>query len=155
MADQRIPLADRFWSKVKKTDTCWLWQAQLNNKGYGRFFFYSKVGGRTSCGEYAHRVSWLMTHGDIPDGLRVLHVCDVPNCVRPDHLFLGTQEDNMRDCSRKGRVCFTCPTAKVSPDDVRAIRADPRKHHIIGADYGLKRGAVLNIKHRKTWADID
>ena len=105
---------------------------------------------------YAHRVAWMLAHGPIPRGMNVLHRCDVPRCVNPDHLFLGTQHDNVRDMIAKGRARFplVSPTTKVTPDQVRAIRQDPRKHHIIAADYGLKRLAVWLIKHRKTWAQI-
>jgi len=88
---------DRFWSKVTKTPTCWRWTAACSGRGYGVFKYRGRQDG-------AHRVSWLLTFGEIPDGLQVLHRCDNRWCVRPDHLFLGTQEDNMQDASRKGRM---------------------------------------------------
>jgi hypothetical protein len=157
MAANKLTLEERFWSKVRKTDTCWLWTAQLNNKGYGRFFYYPKTTRRGSYGLYAHRVSWNLAHGDIPAKMRVLHKCDTPACVRPDHLFIGTQRDNIRDCIAKGR---SHPyggwiRSKLTPNDVRTIRSDPRKHHIIAADYGLLRNAVWKIKHRKSWVHVD
>lgn len=77
---------------------CWLWTGATNcDRGYGYFLFRGKP-------MLAHRASWMMIHGDIPLGLNVLHRCDVPSCVNPDHLFLGTLSDNMQDCSRKGRT---------------------------------------------------
>jgi len=90
---------ERFWGHVQKTETCWLWVAALNNKGYGKFLSLAH-----GPGTYAHRFSWMLHYGPIPQGLCVLHKCDVPRCIRPDHLFLGTHKDNMRDMVAKGRV---------------------------------------------------
>ncbi len=88
----RRPVATRFWLKVDKTPTCWLWTAAKDSDGYGKF-------DRTR----AHRASWTMANGPIPEGLYVCHRCDNPTCVRPDHLFLGTNTDNMRDKAEKQR----------------------------------------------------
>lgn len=88
---------DRFWEKVAKGDGCWLWTASTRKNGYGWF------GGLDISETFAHRCSWIYTFGAIPDGLCVLHRCDNPPCVRPDHLFLGTQYDNIKDMISKGR----------------------------------------------------
>jgi hypothetical protein len=152
MADPNPTLEQRFWSKVRKTETCWLWQRQLNNKGYGRFLFYSRSTGRTSRGMYAHRVSWILINGPIPEDVNVLHRCDTPACVNPAHLFLGTQADNMADCSDKGRFCRDgCPPhrRKLTTHDVIAIREDGRTHAQISRAYGISRGYVNNIKQRR------
>jgi hypothetical protein len=90
------PHAIRFWSKVRITPECWLWTARHTRKGYGMF----KQG---SLDRLAHRVAWEEVNGPIPPGLCVLHKCDNPPCVRPDHLFLGTQADNIADRDAKGR----------------------------------------------------
>jgi len=98
----RLPLNDRFWAKVDKASglgpqgTCWEWQASLNSDGYGNI-------GIEQMTDRAHRLSWRLHYGPIPDGLSVLHKCDNPPCVRPDHLFLGTQADNVHDMQAKGR----------------------------------------------------
>jgi hypothetical protein len=94
--------ADRFWAKVLRSDGCWLWSACVDEHGYGSFVRLQEDGSHRL--EGAHRVAWELTHGPIPDGLRVCHHCDTPPCVRPDHLFLGTQADNMADMQRKGRA---------------------------------------------------
>lgn len=84
----RRPVAERFWEKVEKTDTCWLWTAQVIPEGYGRFW----LDGRQ---HNAHRVAWELEHGPIPDGLVVDHLCRVRNCVRPDHLRVCTTSENV------------------------------------------------------------
>ena len=91
-----------FWSNVDKTSGCWLWTGSTNGCGYGQFTYNGKL-------EKAHRVSWQIHHGPLPlwsghtTGICVLHRCDVPLCVNPDHLFLGTQGDNVADMIEKGR----------------------------------------------------
>ena len=101
MATRSIPeisetTLERFWKKIKKTKTCWKWRGARDHHGYGRFAVHRML-------RIAHRVSWRISMGD-PNGLYVLHHCDNPACVRPSHLFLGDQTDNMRDASRKGRL---------------------------------------------------
>lgn len=94
---------ERFWQKVVKTDGCWRWAGRNRHKfGYGIIGSNSpKHLGRR--GMEAHRLSWIIHFGQIPEGLSVLHKCDNPECTRPDHLFLGTTVDNLADMRRKGR----------------------------------------------------
>ena len=92
--------ADRFWTLVRKANEgCWLWTGSSTGPQrarYGNLQFNGSI-------QKAHRVSWQISNGPIPVGMRVLHRCDVPLCVRPDHLFLGTLSDNARDCYLKNR----------------------------------------------------
>lgn len=92
-------LKDRFYGKIKKTKTCWYWTACVSSFGYGQISVNGKSVG-------AHRISWEIHNGSILDGLHVLHKCDNPPCVNPDHLFLGTNKDNVEDRYVKGR-CFS------------------------------------------------
>ena len=86
----------RFWAKVDTSGGCWKWMASTDRKGYGHISYRSQL-------LQAHRVSYIMVYGPIPDGLCVLHKCDNPGCVNPDHLFLGTHKDNSDDKISKGR----------------------------------------------------
>jgi hypothetical protein len=90
-------IEQRFWAKVRKTDTCWLWTAATSSGGYGSF------GGIDRKIIGAHRFSYQLHYGPIPHDMCVLHSCDTPPCVNPDHLFLGTDADNIRDMMAKGR----------------------------------------------------
>ena len=87
---------ERYWNKVGKTEDCWLWTANKFKGGYGQYQFLGKPNG-------AHRISWIIHYGEIPKGMHVLHRCDNPPCVNPNHLFLGTHTDNMKDKAEKGR----------------------------------------------------
>jgi hypothetical protein len=106
-----IKTIERFWQKVKKTDSCWLWTAASDRKGYGKFSVggsHTAEGTRRNSMVAAHRFSFELANGAIPNhdsfhGYCVLHRCDNPACVRPDHLFLGTNSDNVHDMDAKGR----------------------------------------------------
>lgn len=149
----------RFWSKVdvRSGDECWLWKAGTNLNGYGRF----SIGGEDF---RAHRVSWLITTCTAPDGLGVLHACDTPACVRPDHLFIGSQEENIQDMDKKGRrVKKPCPgtangRCRLSEEDVRLIRAasaSGARTRAIAKQFGIGRTQVQRIVARQSWTHID
>ena len=92
------PLEERFWANVDKegNGACWMWRGTKTSYGYGKMRdHYKHVG--------THRVSYMLNVGPIPSKMHVLHKCDMPACVNPDHLFLGTQADNMKDMFKKGR----------------------------------------------------
>ena len=94
-----MSLEERFWAKVKKSDGCWEWQAACFYDGYGQI----KIKGMR---RHAHRVSFEFANGKIPKGLLCLHHCDNKKCVRPDHLFLGTYADNVKDMISKNRARY-------------------------------------------------
>jgi hypothetical protein len=130
----RGAIGTRFWSKVNKTADCWLWTAsKMDRQGHGQFTY--RLRGR-QYHVYAHRVAYTLCVESIPDGLVVCHHCDVPACVNPDHLFVGTQGDNLRDASRKGR--FTVPrTSKLSLEDRLTIQASTEPRAVLAARYGV------------------
>lgn len=98
MPTPTISINERFWSKVEKSGACWIWTGFVDPKGYGAIS--TQRGHRPL---QTHRLSWEMANGKIPDGAMVLHRCDNPRCVNPDHLFLGTAADNTHDMMNKDR----------------------------------------------------
>jgi hypothetical protein len=118
-----LPIEVRFWAKVKKTDGCWQWTGAATPDGYG--FLARAINGERHPLR-AHRFSWELHRGPVPEGLWVLHRCDNPRCVNPDHLFLGDRTANMRDCAAKGRIRGGGPRKTVcirgheyTPDNLR------------------------------------
>lgn len=159
------PIDDRFWAKVKGrgTDGCWEWTANQNGRGYGILFVHKKANGAPKL-VYAHRFSWELHNGPIPDGLIVMHRCDNRVCINPTHLMLGTYADNSADMIAKGRSVKSGPkgtetwNAKLTEDDVRAIRqrrANGEWLKVIAADYGVSIHSVDFIAKRKTWRHVE
>jgi hypothetical protein len=144
----------RFWSKVNKTDTCWLWTAGCSGNGYGVFTIKSK-------NVSAHRYSYELHYGEILEGLVVRHTCDVRNCVNPNHLLTGTQQDNITDMIEKGRrqssIGIKNNSAKLSEDDVieiRIFREFGFTQKQLGEMYGVIRETIKDIISRKNWSHI-
>lgn len=145
----------RFETKFeKRSDQCWLWQGapKLDIGGYGQFYYRGKY-------ELAHRMSWAFyrNKGELPS-LQVLHKCDVPLCVNPGHLFLGTQQDNVADMVRKDRTRKGgLPSwARLTPDIVRQIRdaEGTGNSREVGQRFGISKNYAGMIWQRKVWADV-
>lgn len=129
-----------FWNRVEKKESgCWEWCGSITPQGYGAFFWFGKLSN-------AHRFSWLISNGEIKNGLWVLHKCDNRKCVNPSHLFLGTAKDNAVDASNKGRLTGKNHASKITPDIVRFIRSIwiPYKNSVrkISIEYGWPYKAV-------------
>jgi hypothetical protein len=164
---QKMSIRQRFWSKVNKTETCWLWQGAIwKSHGYGAFSYQGK-------NVRAHRFSYELHYGPIPEEMHVCHTCDNPACVNPEHLFLGTNADNVADKVKKGR----CPTgdkngmrkhpesakrgeaintAKLTEADVLAIRAlaATTTQKQLASQFGVGQTAIQSILTRKSWKHI-
>jgi hypothetical protein len=154
-------LAERLWSKCDMSggpDSCWLWTANKDGVGYGAIHVIDRM-------KKAHRISYELSVGPIPNDMHVCHRCDTPSCINPAHLFLGTRSDNMRDCEQKGRRTHgkgeQNHASKLTRDEVRFIRDHyrPRDRTYGGAAlarrFGVNPSAVLAIVHRKTWREVE
>lgn len=145
----------RFWAKVDRSGECWTWTASRKAFGYGRFM----LNGRQWT---APRVSWTITHGQIPTGRHILHRCDNPPCVRPDHLLLGDNTDNSADKVTKGRQAFNHGSksgmSKLDEVKVIAIRdryaAGSATIPQLAADYGVSVGLVGQIITGRIWKHV-
>lgn len=142
-----LTVEDRFWSKVEKTETCWLWHGTKGHFGHGRF----TIGMLPY--HQAHRLAWEWANGPIPDGLFICHHCDVACCVRPSHLFIGSQADNMRDMIEKGRQARgeRVHRARLTADQVRAIRASTDSERTLARAFGVTSTNIHHIRNRKNW----
>ena len=152
---------DRFWIKVNKTDKCWEWTAAKRAHGYGSFY----LDGVT---QSAHRISYQIEHSKIPKGLSILHHCDNVTCVNPDHLYPGTQKQNMQDCVKRGRFRGgkggggspgeRHPRAKLTEKQVLEIRAKyasgEMKSRALAKAYGVAKTTIEGVIYRYNWKHI-
>lgn len=151
---------ERFWAKVEKHDHdcpccggCWFWTAAKDGMGYGLF------GTRPGRCERAHRVAWLIAYGAHPGSQCVLHRCDIPGCVRPDHLFLGTRDDNMRDRQAKGRQARGERTGRARLTEAlvreaRNLRAAGAPLAELAARYGVDSSTISAVCLKRTWRHV-
>ena len=143
---------ERFWSGVKKSEGCWEWQRSVVQKrGYGQILFRKKM-------FLTHRLAYTLTKGEIPKGKIVCHSCDNRKCCNPDHLWLGTQQDNLLDMMRKHRGAGRnghATNTKLCAEDVKAIRAFSKEglsQYEIADKFGVWQSTIGQILHHKTWS---
>lgn len=144
--------AERFWEQVDQSGECWLWTGSLSPKGYGNF--QARREGKITW--KAHRYAYMLLRGKIPKGLHVLHRCDNPQCVNPDHLWLGTNADNHADKLRKGRQSKgrRVNTAKLTEAQVLEIFHSEVPGTRLCEKYGVHNSVIYNIRNRKIWKHV-
>lgn len=129
---------------------CWIWLLALSERGYGSIKHKGKM-------LKAHRASWMIYRGPIPDGVDVLHQCDIRCCINPDHLFLGTQADNIADMLKKNRAADMRgqknSNAKLTWDDVRAIRSMGGTNQSVADYYGVGKSIIGHIRNGDNWKE--
>jgi hypothetical protein len=136
---------NRFWNKVDKTDTCWIWTASKTKDGYGMFNVNGKIW-------LAHR--WIMhEQGHIVDKLEVCHSCDNPTCVNPDHLFVGTHQDNMKDLKDKKRSRHI-KERKLTDIAVKDIRQSLESYSALGRKYNVDPATIKSVREHVTYREI-
>lgn len=144
---------ERFFSKVKITSGCWCWTGTVRNKdGYGACFLLRKL-------HMAHRVSWVIHRGPIPENLIVRHSCDNPICVNPEHLRLGTDADNWEDCQQRGRERHPKGEehgkARLTEEDVKMIRKQYRPRRVpkwlFAELFGVSVSCIGHVVSGKNW----
>lgn len=151
-AAKTVPWRERFWGKVERGDGCWLWRGTLDPTGYGVFW----IDGQN---RRAHRLSYILAHGPIADGLFVCHRCDNPRCVNPEHLFLGTPGENTADAKAKGRMATgeRQGCAKLRDTDIPPIREALSRHEStfrIAERFGVSQKTIMNIKQGRVWKHV-
>jgi hypothetical protein len=149
------PAEERFWSRVIKRGSCWEYTSPRDARGYGKI----GLGGRNGKDMLAHRFSWELHNGPVPEGLCVCHRCDNPPCVNPVHLFLGTTGDNTADAARKGRLARgeRVKGAKLTAEAVREIRREAAAgtpQRALAGRFGVGEGAISMIVNRRLWRHV-
>lgn len=143
---------DRFWQRVNKIGDCWLWTGGLNFKGYGNFS--ARRNGQMFW--KAHRYSWALHNEKIPKDMMVLHSCDNPWCVNPEHLSLGTSDDNIRQRNERGRTAHGRNTrhVKLQPEDVIHIRISDKTHSELAREYDVNPSTIAMARTGQKWKHL-
>lgn len=139
---------------------CWYWR-KVTPQGYGQSYMLGE--------RFAHRVSWRIHHGEIPEGMLILHKCDIRNCVNPDHLFLGTYADNHRDMVEKGRnpkgykkpghwvrgeLAGNAKLTESAVKDIRALRKAGHSGASLARKYGVTNGLIYSVCQGRSWKHV-
>lgn len=152
-------IIERILAKTRKTETCWIWTGSVTNSGYGQI----KIGNRKDPGgrrgKRVHRLLYEAIHGDISEDVVCCHKCDVRLCVNPDHIFLGTREDNQKDMASKGRAAKGERNgfSKLTEDQVKEIKSllGKKMQKEIATKFGVRQNLISRISTGQIWRHVD
>jgi len=145
---------ERFWRYVSKGESCWLWTGTKDKDGYGMLSGKKPDGKRTQL--RPHRISYELHIGEIPCGVFVLHKCNNPACVNPEHLYSGTHNENMKDRIDAGHysVGEKHPNAKITESIAREILASKQPAKIMAEKFGISESQIKNIRRGEQWKHL-
>ena len=141
---------ERFWSRVDKSGDCWVWTGGRDRHGYGRIQIDKRR-------VFAHRKALSLSGVTVPHDMCVCHHCDNPSCVNPDHLFVGTQADNIADMyakDRSGKTGSRHHAAKLTEDDVVRIRLLPQSDTLVAKKFNVARTTINRIRNGRLWRHV-
>lgn len=155
MARWNVTDRERLLAKIEKHESgCWIWTGSVRGAAahkYGAIRYRGKSEG-------AHRATYMEFNGEIPEGMKVLHRCDNTKCVNPEHLFVGTQTDNMIDMTTKGRHPYplgeTHHRAKLTNEQVRSIRNSVQSHGQLAKAYDVTKRTIINVRQGKVYRSV-
>lgn len=161
--DQSVPILTpdgiaKFWSSAKPDGDCLIWSLGKTSRGYGSYRIRQKF---IQAHRLSRRLSYILTHGSIPDGMVIRHSCDRPACIAPAHLVVGTQQDNLRDMRERGRDRHVRGSenhnSKLTEEDVvliRTLRASGVSLTDLAARFGMQKGHICGICVGNDWRHV-
>lgn len=151
----RISLSERFYAsyQINLSNNCWEWQKDIDRKGYGQIHSYRENKRVTL---FAHRVSYELHKGTIPEKFLICHSCDNRKCVNPDHLWIGTQSDNMQDMIKKGRYNYGTKNrlSKLNHQQVLEIKNSRESGRFLSKKFDVSEATIINIRKNRTWRHL-
>ena len=138
--------------RIEKTGDCWIWRGSISSNGYGIYQTYKRYLGTS----WAHRVAYILKYGEIPKNLEIMHNCDNKLCVNPEHLSLGTHQENENGKLARGRTLqgVNHPQAKLTKEQVQRIKVEQGTYKEIAKRYNTSPSQICNIRKGNSWKSV-